>query len=86
MLNWDYPVKRENSDSELKKMKRSETNQHQLKHSDLNTGTKRDSVFEQIKKFVQFWKDGQKASFKIECENGDAVMNMSVCLKSSRKT
>ena len=67
-------------------MKRSETNQHQLKHSDLDTGTKQDSVFEQIEKFLQFWKDGQKASFKIECENGDAVMNMSVCLKSSRKT
>ena len=35
---------------------------------------------------MQFWKDGQKASFKIDCENGEAVMNMSVCLKSSKKT
>ena len=46
----------------------------------------KDSVFEQVNKFLQFWSNGQKASFKIECENGEAVMNMSVCLKSSRKT
>ena len=45
----------------------------------------KDSVFEQVNKFLQFWSNGQKASFKIECENGEAVMNMSVCLKSSRK-
>jgi len=65
---------------------RSETSQHQLQHSDMETGTEQDSVFEQFRKFVRFWKDGRKASFKIECEDGEAFMNLSACLKSSRKT
>ena len=53
--------------------------------------TRQDSVFGQINKFVQYWNSalhcsGQKASFKIECENGEASMNMSVSFRSSRKT
>jgi len=68
-------------------MGRSESSQHLLQSSDLDTGTKQDdSVFEQFSKFMQFWKDGQKASFKIECEDGEVLMNLSVCLKNSRKT
>ena len=43
-------------------------------------------VLEQVYKFLQFCNNGQKASFNIGCENGDAIMNMSVCLKNSRKT
>jgi len=46
----------------------------------------KDSVFEQVNKFLQFLNNGQKASFKIECENGEAVMDMSVCFQSTRKT
>ena len=46
----------------------------------------KDSVIEQVNKFLQFWNNGQKASFKIECENGEAVMDLSVCFQSSRKT
>ena len=42
--------------------------------------------FDQITKFIEFWKNGQKASFKIECEVGEAVMNMSVILKTSKKS
>ena len=51
----------------------------------METITRQDSVFEQFNKFVQYWNSGQKASFNIECENGEAVMNMSVSLRSSRK-
>ena len=67
-------------------MKRSGIIQHQLQISDLETETNQESVFEQFTKFVQFWKDGRKASFNVECDNGEAVMNLSVSLKSSRKT
>ena len=86
MFNCEKPNKCENSDSELKKMASRKYGQHQLCDSVLETGTRHDSVFDQITKFIEFWKNGQKASFKIECENGEAVMNMSVSLKSSKKT
>ena len=42
----------------------------------------KEAVLEQVNKFLQFCNNGQKASFDTESENG----NMSVCLKSSRKT
>ena len=66
-------------------MTMSRTSQYQQQNSDMETKTRQDSVFEQFNKFVQYWNSGQKASFNIECENGEAVMNMSVSLRSSRK-
>jgi len=52
----------------------------------METKTRQDSVFEQFNKFMQYWNSGQKASLNIECDNGEAVMNMSVSLRSSRRT
>ena len=72
MFYCDKPNKCENSDSEWKKMASREFGQHQLCDSVLETGTKHNSVFDQITKFIEFWKNGQKASFKIESENGEA--------------
>ena len=65
---------------------KSRTGQYEQQNSDMETITRQDSVFEQVNKFVQYWNSGQKASFNIECENGEAVMNMSVSLRSNRKT
>ena len=65
---------------------KSRTGQYEQQNSDMETITRQDSVFEQLNQFVQYWNSGQKASFNIECENGEAVMNMSVSLRSSRRT
>ena len=57
MFNCEKPNKCENSDSELKKMASREYGQHQLCDSVLETGTKHNSVFDQITKFIEFWKN-----------------------------
>merc|ERR1719342_1222380 len=64
----------------------SRTSRYQQQNSDMETKTRQDSVFKQFNKFMQYWNSGQKASLNIECDNGEAVMNMSVSLRSSRRT